>query len=94
MLTKIYKISKIINTLVSVLGFILIIIAGVHWWRKNKNRKGFSAVEYFSNADVTVLTDKEFKKFNEEKDMMILFKKYNCYQHIFYLSKPLIKYMR
>ena len=34
MLTKIYKISKIINTLVFALGFILIIIAGVYWWKK------------------------------------------------------------
>ena len=34
MLTKVYKISKIINTLVFVLGFILIIIAGVYWWKK------------------------------------------------------------
>ena len=72
MLTKICKISKIINTLlVFVLQFILIIIATVCCWKKNKNRKGLSASEYFSNADITDLTDKELKELNDEKDMMI-----------------------
>ena len=36
-----------------------------HWCLfvdKNKNRKGLSASEYFSNAVITDLTDKEFKK--------------------------------
>ena len=36
-LTKIYKTSEIIETLVFVLGFILITIAGVYWWKKSKN---------------------------------------------------------
>ena len=38
---------------------------------KNKNRKGLSASEYFSNADITDLTDKELKELNDEKDMVI-----------------------
>ena len=71
MLTKIYKISKIINTLVFVLGFILIIIAGVYWWKKNKNKKRLSASEYFSNADTSDLTDEEQQELNDEKDMII-----------------------
>ena len=29
---------------------------------KNKNRKGLSASEFFSNAGITDLTDKELKK--------------------------------
>ena len=36
-----------------------------------KNRKGLSAVEYFSNADITDLTDEELQELNDEKDMMI-----------------------
>ena len=38
---------------------------------KNKNRKGLSASEYFSNADITDLTAEELQKLNDEKDMMI-----------------------
>ena len=38
---------------------------------KNKNRKGLSASEYFSNADITYLTAEELQKLNDEKDMMI-----------------------
>ena len=86
MLTKICKISKIINTLlVFVLQFILIIIATVCWWKKNKNRKGLSASEYFSNADITDLTDKELKELNDEKDMMIWLKNHNyCWGWYFF----------
>ena len=62
MSTKIYNISKIINTLIFVLGFILIIIASVYWWKKNKNRKGLSASKYFSNADTSDLTDEELQE--------------------------------
>ena len=69
MLTKIYK--MLINTLVFVLGFILIIIAGVYWWKKNKNKKRLSASEYFSNADTSDLTDEELQELNDEKDMII-----------------------
>ena len=36
-----------------------------------KNRKGLSAVAYFSNADITDLTDKELQELNDEEDMMI-----------------------
>ena len=71
MLTKIYQISKITNTLVFVLRFILIIIAGVYWWKKSKNWKGLSASDYFSNVDITDLTDEELQELNDEKDMMI-----------------------
>ena len=45
MLTKTYKISKKFNTLVFVLEFVLIIIAGVYWWKKNISRHGLSASE-------------------------------------------------
>ena len=71
MLTKIYKISKIIITLVFVLGFTLIVIAGVYWWKRNKNRKGLSASEQFSNADTSDLTDEELPELNDEKDKII-----------------------
>ena len=64
------KISRIINTLVFVLRFVLIIIAGVCWWKK-KYRKRLSASAYFSNADITDLTGKELKELNDEKDIMI-----------------------
>ena len=65
MLTKIYK--MLINTLVFVLGFILIIIAGVYWWKKIKIEKGFS------NADTSDLTDEELQELNDEKYMRIWF---------------------
>ena len=48
---------------------------------KNKNRKGLSASEYFSNVDTSDLT--ELQELNDEKDMMTWLKKYNCYQHHF-----------
>ena len=35
---------------------------------KNKNRNGLSASEYFSNADITDLTDEELKELNDEED--------------------------
>ena len=38
---------------------------------KNKNRKGLSVSEYFSNADITDLSDEKLKELNDEKDMMI-----------------------
>ena len=60
MLKKICKISRIINTLVFVLGFILIIMAGAYWWKRNKNRKRLSASKYFSNVGTSDLKDEEF----------------------------------
>ena len=80
-LTKTYKKSKIINTLVFVLGFILILIANIYCWNKIKNRKELSASEYFSNANITDLTDEELNEWNDEKDMMNWLKEYNSYQH-------------
>ena len=71
MLTKIYKISRIIIALVFVLGFTLIIIAGVYWWKRNKNRKGLSASEFFFNADTSDLTDEELQELNDKKDVII-----------------------
>ena len=71
MLTKIYKISKIISTLVLLLGFISIIIAGIYRWKRNKNRKWLSTTEYFSSDDTTDLTDEELHELNDEKDMML-----------------------
>ena len=47
MLTKIYKISKIINTVVFVLEFILIMITGVYWWQKIKIEKDYLLVNIF-----------------------------------------------
>ena len=47
MLTKIYKISKIINTVVFVLEFILIMITGVYWWKKIKIEKDYLLVNIF-----------------------------------------------
>ena len=35
---------------------------------KNKNRNGLSASEYFSNADITDLTNEELKELNDEED--------------------------
>ena len=61
---------------------------------KNKNRNGLSASEYFSNADITDLTNEELKELNDEEDDDFI-KKYVIAIHIiFYLSKPLIKYMK
>ena len=61
---------------------------------KNKNRNGLSASEYFSNADITDLTNEELKELNDEEDGDFI-KKYVIAIHIiFYLSKPLIKYMK
>ena len=50
---------------------------------KKNNRKRLSAREYFSNADTSHLTDEELQELNDEKDTMIWFKIYNCYQHYF-----------
>ena len=61
---------------------------------KNKNRNGLSASEYFSNADITDLRDEELKELNDEEDDDLI-KKYVIAINIsFYLSKPLIKYMK
>ena len=38
---------------------------------EKKYRKRLSASAYFSNADITDLTDKELKELNDEKDIMI-----------------------
>ena len=43
-----------------VLGFILIIMAGAYWWKRNKNRKRLSASKYFSNVGTSDLKDEEF----------------------------------
>ena len=47
MLTKMRKISKIINTLVFVLGFILIIVTGVYWQIKIKIEKDYLLANIF-----------------------------------------------
>ena len=71
MLTKIYKITKIISSLSLLIGFIAMLIGGIVWWKRNRKGKGLSASEYFFNADTTDLTDKELKELNNEKEMMI-----------------------
>ena len=57
--------------LVFVIGLISMIIARIYQWKKNENRKGLSAIEYVSNANITDLTDEELQEINNEKDMMI-----------------------
>ena len=70
-LTKIYKIRKIFSSLSLLIGFIAILIGGTVWWKRNRKRKGLSASEYFSNADITDLTDEELQELNDEKEMVI-----------------------
>ena len=57
MLTKIYKITKIICSLSLLIGFIAILIGGIVWWKRNRKRNGLSASESFYNADTSNLTD-------------------------------------
>ena len=57
LLTKVYKITKIISSLSLLIGFIAILIGGIVWWKRNRKRKGLSASEYFSNVDTSDLTD-------------------------------------
>ena len=71
LLTKIYKIARIISSLTLLIGFIAILIGGINWWKRNRKRKGLSASEYFSNADTSDLTDEELQELNDEKEMMI-----------------------
>ena len=71
MLTKIYKITKIISSLSLLIGFIAMLIGGIVWWKRSSKGKGLSASEYFFNADTTGLTDEELKELNNEKEMMI-----------------------
>ena len=71
MLTKIYKIRKIFSSFSLLIGFIAILIGGIVWWKRNRQRKGLLASEYFSNADITDLTDEELQELNDEKEMMI-----------------------
>ena len=60
MLTKIYKITKVISSLWFLVGFIAILIEGIVSWNRNRKRKGLSASEYFFNADTADLRDKDF----------------------------------
>ena len=72
MLTKIYKITKIISLLSFLIGFIAILIGGIVWWKRNrKKKKGLSASEYFFNAHTADLTDEELEELSNEKVMMI-----------------------
>ena len=52
MLTKIYKITKIISSLSLLIGFISILIGGIVWWKKNRKRKALSASECFSLTQI------------------------------------------
>ena len=48
MLTKIYKITKIISLLSFVIGFIAILIGGIVWWKRNrKKKKDYQLVNIF-----------------------------------------------
>ena len=71
MLTKIYKITKIISSFSLLTGFIAILSRGIFWWKRNRKRKGLSASEQFFNADTADLTDEELEELNDEKEMMI-----------------------
>ena len=71
MLTKIYKITKIISSLSLLIGFIAILGTGIVWWKRNRKRKGLLASEYLFNADTADLTDEEIEGLNNEKKMMI-----------------------
>ena len=68
------KIINIIKVLVIISAFITVIITGIILWKRNKNRKGLFACEYYANADISDLTDEELKELNEEKEMMIWYK--------------------
>ena len=71
MLTKIYKITKIISWLSLLIDFIAIFIGGIVWWKRNRKRKGLSASEYFFNADTADLTAGKLEELNNEKETMI-----------------------
>ena len=71
MLTKIYKITKIISSLSLLIGFIAILGTGIVWWKRNRKRKGLLTSEYLFNADTADLTDEEIEGLNNEKKMMI-----------------------
>ena len=71
MLTKIYKITKIISSLLLLIRFIAIPIGSTFWWKRNRKRKGLSASEFFSNAGTSDLTGKELQELNDEKETMI-----------------------
>ena len=71
MLTKIYKITKIISSLSLLIGVIAIFIWGFVWWKRNRKRKGLLASECFFNSDTADLTDEELEELNNEKEMMI-----------------------
>ena len=60
MLTKIYKITKVISSLWFLVGFIAILIGGIVSWNRNRKRKGLSVSEYFFNADTADLRDEDF----------------------------------
>ena len=57
MLTKVYKITKIISSLSLLIGFIAIPIGGIIWWKRNRKRKGLWAS--FCNADKADLMEEE-----------------------------------
>ena len=71
MLTKIYKITKIISWLSLLIDFIAIFIGGIVWWKRNRKRKGLSASEYFFNADTADLTAGKLEEPDNEKETMI-----------------------
>ena len=71
MLTKIQKITKIISSLSLLIGFIVIIIGDIVWWKRNRKRKGLSTSGYFSNVETSDLIEEELQELNDEKEMMI-----------------------
>ena len=66
--------SKIIDTfkiIVIISSFATIFIAAIIWWKRNKNREGLSAREYFSNADTSDLTYDQLQELNKEIELMM-----------------------
>ena len=83
MLTKAYKISKTINTLIFASAFLIIPIGAVIWWRRNKKRKLLSGNEYFFTTDTIDSTDEELQELNNENRMMIKHELILFYGHYF-----------
>ena len=67
MLTKIYKIKKIIYSLSILISFVAILMSGIVWWKRDRKRKGLSASEYFFDADAVDLTDEKLEELNDNK---------------------------
>lgn len=70
MLTKAYKISKIITSLTMFVGVLAIIIACIFVYRRSEKTKGMSVNKFYSDVDTSEFTEKELDILNERKQML------------------------